>query len=102
MGNIRICQGCRGSVRSADGYIPSPPHDVVVARLEKRHFQDQSGTLKTPYKPSAAHYHARLACIRAGDPSFVPFSLVIPPDVATVLSPWHYELLRLEFGLQIC
>ena len=98
MGNIRICQGCRGSVRLADGSIPNPPHDFVVARLEKRPFRDHCGILKTPYKQSAAHYHARLPCIRAGDPSFVPSSLVIPPDVAAGLSPQHHQLLSLEFG----
>ena len=97
MGNIRICQGCRGTVRMADGSIPNPPHDVVVARLEKRQFRDQTGSLKTPYKPSAVHYHARLPCICAGDPSFVPSSLIIPPDVAALLTLQHHQLLRLEF-----
>ena len=80
----------------------SIPNDVVVARLEKHQFRDQNGTLKTPYKPSAAHNHACLLCIRASDPSFVLLSLVIPPDVAAVLTPRHHQLLHLEFGLQIC
>ena len=35
-GNIRICQGCRGSLRVADGSIPSPSYDIVIARLKKR------------------------------------------------------------------
>ncbi len=37
-GNIRICQGCRGSLRLADKRIPDPPNDVVVARLKIDHF----------------------------------------------------------------
>lgn len=100
-GNIRICQGCRGSLRAADESIPSPPYDIVIARLEKRPFRDQGGTLKTPSRASAAHYHARLACVRAGDPSFLPSALVIPADVAVVLTTLHQELLLLEFGLQL-
>ena len=62
-GNIRVCQGCRGSLQSADGAIPSPPFDIVIAHLERRQFLDASGTLKTPANPSAVHYHFRLACI---------------------------------------
>ena len=35
-GNIRVCQGCRGGLRAADGSIPGPPHDIVVGGLERR------------------------------------------------------------------
>ena len=100
-GNIRVCQGCRGSLRSADGAIPSPPFDIVIARLERRQFRDASGTLKTPAKPSAAHYHFRLACIRACEPSFLPSGLVVPRDVAGLLYPLHKQHLQFEFGVQV-
>ena len=45
-GNIRVCRRCGGSLRSADGTVPSPPFDFVLAHLEKRQFRDASGTLK--------------------------------------------------------
>ena len=54
---------CRGSLWVVDGSIPNPPNNIVVARLEKRPFRDQSGALKTPSRASAAHYHARLGCV---------------------------------------
>ena len=100
-GNIRICQGCRGSLRSADGMVPNPPFDFVIARLEKRQFRDASGTLKVPAKPSAAHYHFRLACICAIEANFLPSSLVIPCDVSELLCPIHRQHLQLEFGFQV-
>ena len=100
-GNIRVCQGCRGSLRSADGTVPSPPFDVVIACLEKRQFRDVSGMLKTPAKPSAAHYHFRLACIRACEPNFLPSTLTVPRDVACLLYPLHRQHLHLEFGVQV-
>ena len=100
-GNIRICQGCRGSLRLADGMVPNPPYDVVIAHLEKRQFRDASGMLKIPAKHSAAHYHFCLACIRACDPNFLPTALHIPNDVAGLLSLQHHQHLQLEFGLQI-
>ena len=100
-GNIRVCQGCRGSLRLADGSIPGPPYDVVVAHLEKRPFRDPTGAMRTPSRASAAHYHVRLACLRATDPSFVSSTLVIPPDLATFLTVQHKELLLLEFGLHL-
>ena len=46
-GNIGVCQGCRGSLRQSDGSIPSPPFDMVAARVERRQFRDASGTLRT-------------------------------------------------------
>ena len=100
-GNIWVCQGCRGSLWLADGRIPDPPYSFVVARLEKRPFRDQSGTLKTPSRPAAVHYHARLPCVHAGDSSFVPTALLVPTDVAVMLSSEHLQLLQLERGLQI-
>ena len=99
-GNIRVCQGCRGSLRAVDGSVPQPPYNVVIACREQRPFRDPTGILKTPSRPSAAHYHARLACIHAADPKFVSNSLVVPGDVAAILTPQHHELLRFEFGLQ--
>ena len=85
-----ICQGCRGTVRAADGSIPEAPYNVVVARLEQRPFRDSTGVLKTLSRPSAAHYHVRLTCIRTADPNFVPNSLVIPGDVASILTLQHH------------
>ena len=93
--------GCRGRLRSADGTVPSPRFDFVIARLEKKQFCDASGMLKTPAKPSAAHYHFHLTCIRACDPSFLPSSLIIPHDVAGLLCPLHRQHLQLEFGVQV-
>ena len=48
--------------------------------------------------------HARVACVRAGDPNFLTSTsaLVIPAVVAMVLTAVHQELLLLEFDLQLC
>ena len=81
--------------------VPIPPYDVVIAHLEKRQFHDASGMLNIPAKHSAAHYHFRLACIRACNPNFLPTALHIPNDVVGLLSPQHHQHLQLEFGLQI-
>ena len=44
--NKRNIQGCRGSLRLADGFIPDHLHDVV-AHFERRTFHDQSGNSKS-------------------------------------------------------
>ena len=59
-GNIHICQGCRGSLRLNNGAVPSPPLDLVIARMERQSYRDSSGVLRTPTRPSAAHYHLKL------------------------------------------
>ena len=53
-GNIRTCQGCRGSLRASDSSIPDASNDLCIARAEKRPYRDNSGVLVTPsmYKPS--------------------------------------------------
>ena len=38
-GNIRICQGCKHSLRMTNDTIPPPPYDLAIARLERRKFR---------------------------------------------------------------
>ena len=70
-GNIRVCQGCRGSLKTSDGAVPSPPFDLAVARAEQRPFRDSSGDLITPKRPTVYHYHCKLECIKAVEPHFI-------------------------------
>ena len=35
VGNIRVCQGCTGSLRLSDGSVPSTPNNIVIACLER-------------------------------------------------------------------
>lgn len=100
-GNIRVCQGCKTSLRSLDGSVPLPPYDFTVARFEKRQYRDKNGTLCTPQREQAVHYHIKLACIYAVCREFVPSSLIIPEDVRAKLNSTHKEYLRLMFGLTL-
>ena len=102
VGNIRICQGCRGSLRLSDGSVPSPPNNLVAARLEKRPYFDKvNGTWCCPQKETNSHYHLKLSCIVRVEPLFVPSTLQIPPDVFPDLLQVHCELLSKEFGLSL-
>ena len=100
-GNIRTCQGCRNSLRQADGTISLPPYDLTIARAERRPYRDHSGNLITPQKESNAHYHCRVACVTAAEPSFIPRSLHVPTDIYHQLGPIHREYLNGEFGLGV-
>ena len=100
-GNIRTCQGCRSTLRTTDGKIPSPPYDLAIARAERRPYRDTSGNLRTPQKATAAHYHCRIECVKAGEPTFVPASLRIPSDIYSQLCSVHREYLRMVFGLSM-
>ena len=100
-GNIRTCQGCRSTLRTTDGKIPSPPYDLAIARAERRPYRDTSGNLRTPQKATAAHYHRRIECVKAGEPTFVPASLRIPSDIYSQLCSVHREYLRMVFGLSM-
>ena len=100
-GNIRICQGCRGSLRLNNGAVPSPPFDLVIAHMERRSYRDSSGVLRTPTRPSAAHYHLKLICVMAVEPNFIPSaeSLQIPNDILPLLTFQHRQYIRNEFGM---
>ena len=100
VGNIRVCQGCRSSLRSADGSVPKAPFDLAIARFERRPYRDKTGELKTPTRDQAAHYHLKVGCVQSGSPSFVSTSLFVPPDVYILLTQTHKEYLRLMFGIQ--
>lgn len=58
-----MCQGCRGSLRTADGPVPVAPFDIAIARAERRSFRDSSGNLITPTCESVSHYHCRPVCV---------------------------------------
>ena len=45
---IKVCQGCRGPLKSAGGNIQPSPFDYCVARRERRQYRDDNGQLKTP------------------------------------------------------
>ena len=98
-GNIRICQGCRSSLRSQDGSIPVPPFDMVIARAEQRSFRDKNGKLVIPHQEQTCCYHFLLNFIRAVEPNFVPMALQVPQDVFPLLTVIHREYLHLVFEL---
>ena len=99
MGNIRMCQGCRESLRPSDGSIPKEPYNLVVARAERRPFRDTCGNLVTPTSFSNAHYHMDLNCIRKADVYFQPHMLHISLEMSEQLTEMHKELIKFRLGL---
>ena len=101
VGNMRVCQGCRGNLKRLDGSVPAPPFDLCAARAERRSFRDSNGILITPQKEQPSHYHLNLSCIRVVAPTFVTSSLVVPPDVRPKLNVVHKEYLHLVFNVTV-
>jgi hypothetical protein len=61
--------------------------------------KQQRGAIQKSSKESASHYHARLSCIQAVEPSFVGKSLLLPSDIHCLLSSIHKEHIHREFDL---
>ena len=100
-GNIRMCQGCRSSLRSQNGSVPAPPFDMAIARAERRSFRDKNGELVTPHQEQTCHYHFCLDCVRVVEPNFIPAALQVPKDIVPSLNVIHREYLRLVFGVTL-
>ena len=100
-GNIRMCQGCRMSLRTVDGSVPKPPFDLAIARFERRTFRDKNGELHTPLREQAVHYHLKPCCIQVVASDFDSSNVSIPADVQPLLTPVHKEYLRLIFSMQV-
>jgi hypothetical protein len=99
-GNIRVCRGCRGSLRTADSGIPPPPFDLVIARAEHFTFRNSSGELITPRRETVCHYHCKVKCVRAVEFGFVCSSLHIPLDVRRKFTAVHLQHLQRSFSIQ--
>ena len=71
--------------------------------MEKQTYHDSGGILRTPTRPSAIHYHLKLACITTIEPNFMPTpeSLQIPSDILTLLTIQHSQHIHQEFGLLV-
>ena len=77
------------------------PHDLIIARLERRPYRNPLGELTTPFNPSNSHYHLELGCVRAADNTFVPSSLVVPGSVMFQMTQVHKERIMAKLGLHI-
>ena len=100
-GNIRIMPGMQTVTAYNGREYTHTPYNLTVARKERCTFRDASGTLVTPQKEAAAHYHCHVVCLKAVDPAFVPQSLRVPVDILSQLLPIHREYLSGTFGLSI-
>ena len=98
-GNIGVCQGCKGSLKTSDNRTPTPPFDIVAARSENRPFRDAMGSLITPKRATVYHYHCRPQCIQAVEPQFILSSLIIPIDVRAKLTHVHKQHLATLFNI---
>ena len=98
---IKVCQGCRGPLQSSSGTVTDAPIDFCVARKERWTYKDpQMGQLCTPTRESDAHYHLRVSCIQAAEPSFVPCLLVISDGLP--LTECHKNYITKDFVLRAC
>ena len=97
---IKVCQGCRRSLKSAKGELQPPPYDYCVARKERRPYTDRvTGQLRTPSRESDAHYHLREKCVKVAEPFFIRTSLFIPEDLP--LTDTHKDHIASEFGIYL-
>ena len=99
MGNICVCQGCRGSLRTLDGSVPAAPFNLTIARAERRSFINSTGNLVTPARETVCHYHCKPVCVLAVESHFVCSSLRVPADVLGDLSPVHIQHLQSSFDV---
>ena len=98
---IQICQGCRTSIRGRGGRIEESPFDFCVSRMERRPYPTPEGNFRIPARASNCHYHLRMCCITAVEPSFAEKALKISNEVKCCLLQVNQMYLANEFGIQL-
>lgn len=93
---IRLCHGCRGSLRDNKDEIPSPPYDFCIARKERNPFKHNSGKMMIPGKETDSHYHLKISCIKKSESNFKPSFLQID-ETLPGLTREHIDIIRSEF-----
>jgi hypothetical protein len=93
---IKKCRGC-GSLfaRKADGSVPDPPNDLVVAHEERQPFADANNKTRLS-RPQNVYYHPNVACIRRHNASFLGPEIQVSAD--TTLLDLHKKYLSEHFG----
>ena len=106
IGNIRICQSCRSSLREVNGTVHFPPYDLCVLRLERRpYWHEASKSWCSPAKESNAHYCAKLSCLQASKQSKFCWEILVDSfrDCSKVeYCPHELFDRRVLFGLLTC
>ena len=97
---MKRCYGCQGVLklrRGEDFFIPDPPDDLVIVTSMRRTYwqngEQKSGRLGNVY------FHSKVECVRKAQPQFIPFLVIIPPDVKRDLLQVHRDHLQTELGL---
>ena len=69
---IKVCQGCRRSLKSTKGELQPPPYDYCIVRKERRPYTDRvTGQLRTPSWESDAHYHLQEKSVKVRSGAFI-------------------------------
>ena len=91
-GNMCVCYECKGKYLKEAGL----PHDLCFQHEELRWFTPSGST--TPQSHfSNVYYHCNAACIFATFPSFVPSSVIVPPQVHAKLDSVHKQWIYSQF-----
>ena len=68
---IKICQGCRKSLKTSLGDIPFPPYGIRISRKEQRPFSDETiRDMSTPSRDTDSHYHLNVYSISIVEKAF--------------------------------
>ena len=78
---IKKCRYC-GSLfsRKADGSIPDPPNDLIIAHEERGPFADANNITRIS-RLQNVYYHPNVACIRRQHASFMGPKIQVPAEV---------------------
>ena len=92
---IKICQSCR---KNYDGQ--NDTLGLVLAREERRLVSNLATGKQFFGRESNSHYHLRMQCIKAVEPSFEAKEMVIPEEVEQRLNNYQRLYLKMCFQLQ--
>ena len=97
---VRKCYGCQRVLKLRRGeelFIPEPPGDLVIISCMRRSYW-QDGEMKTG-KLGNVYFHCKVECVKLVQPAFIPFLVVISPEIKRDLLDVHRHFLQNDIGI---
>ena len=94
---VSRCYGCQGQIQNP----PSTINEAFIVVYRDRRWYFKDGNWHLSMNEENVHFHLKSSCILTRYPTFLPRTLVIPPEFYAHLNSEHKTILMNEFTIPL-